>query len=96
MKQETEISVSRVIYKAIHDSYVSKELKMTEAQIYDLRDKILRAIKNEKLITTEKFLFIEDGSVDLDELDNLAITNPEIKIIVVRQGGRLPVLQEVK
>lgn len=43
-----------------------------------------------------KFLFVEDGSVDADELINdLAVSNPEIKVIVYRQGSQMPKLVEV-
>ena len=44
----------------------------------------------------KKFLFVEDGTVDTDELEEiLESRNPEIKVIVYRQGGRPPELQEV-
>lgn len=37
----------------------------------------------------------EDGSVDVDELSNdLFITNPEIKVIVYRQGSNPPILSD--
>jgi len=45
----------------------------------------------------EKFIFVEDGSVDVDELiESLNMTNPEIKVVVYRQGARSPELVEVK
>ena len=45
----------------------------------------------------EKFMFVEDGSVDADELtESLNLTNPEIKVIVYRQGGRTPELVDVE
>lgn len=41
-----------------------------------------------KVLPYEKFLLIEDGSVDLGELkEELEKTNPEIKIIIYRQGS---------
>lgn len=43
-----------------------------------------------------KFLFVEDGSVDLDELNELKETNREIKVIVYRTGGRIPELKNIK
>lgn len=44
----------------------------------------------------KKFLFIEDGSCDADELiDELYDKNPEIKVIVYRQGSRSPELKEI-
>ena len=45
----------------------------------------------------KKFLFIEDGSVDIDELElRLADSNPEIKIVVFRNGAMMPQLVEVE
>lgn len=39
----------------------------------------------------KQLLFVEDGSVDLDELQvNLSKSNPEIKVVVYRQGSRTP------
>ena len=44
----------------------------------------------------KKFLYVEDGSVDTNELINeLSITNPEIRVIVYRQGSRPPILLDV-
>lgn len=48
-------------------------------------------------VRVEKFLFIEDGSVDADELmDYLCYSNPEIKVVIYRQGSQMPKLVEVK
>ena len=45
----------------------------------------------------KKFLFVEDGSVDIDELEeSLEQTNPEIKVVVYRQGGTRPQLVDVE
>ena len=44
-----------------------------------------------------KFLFVEDGSVDLDSLENdLRKKNPEIKIVVYRSGTHMPQLVDIK
>lgn len=41
----------------------------------------------------KKFLFVEDGSVDYDELtEDLSVKNPEIKVVVYRAGAREPQL----
>lgn len=43
-----------------------------------------------------KILFVEDGSVDIDALkERLSVSNPEILVVVYRQGGRMPQLTEV-
>ena len=50
-----------------------------------------------KLVPIKKFLFIEDGSVDVDELgERLMDTNPEILIVVYRQGSASPELVDVE
>lgn len=44
-----------------------------------------------------KFLFVEDGSVDTDSLEkDLRKKNPEIKIVVYRQGAVMPQLVDIK
>lgn len=45
----------------------------------------------------KQFLFIEDGSVDIEMLaDELAEKNPAIKIVVYRQGSRMPELKDME
>ena len=44
-----------------------------------------------------KFLFVEDGSVNLDSLENeLRKKNSEIKIVVYRSGTHMPQLVDIK
>lgn len=44
-----------------------------------------------------KFLFCEDGSVDTDSLEkDLRKRNPEIKVIVYRQGAAMPQIVDIK
>ena len=45
----------------------------------------------------KKFMFVEDGSVDTDELiEKLEMTNPEIKVVVYRQGSMAPLIVNTK
>ena len=44
----------------------------------------------------ERFLFVEDGSVDTDELSRQLEKNPKIAIVVYRQGSMPPQLVDVK
>lgn len=44
----------------------------------------------------KKFLFIEDGSVDTDELGKRLVSNPEIAVVVYRQGSLPPLLVDIK
>ena len=42
------------------------------------------------------FLFVEDGSIELNDIKNdIERCNPEIKVIVYRQGARVPELKEI-
>ena len=55
-------------------------------------------LDNDKRESTpiQKFLFVEDGSVDTDELDEIMyLRNPEIKVIVYRQGASRPELVDI-
>lgn len=57
-----------------------------------------RAKSEEKFKTPiQKFLFIEDGSVEVAELEEkLSYSNPEIKVVVYRQGCNQPRLIDNK
>ena len=44
----------------------------------------------------KKFLFIEDGSVLSEIVEEVERRNPEIKVIVYRQGAAAPILVEVE
>lgn len=44
----------------------------------------------------EKFLFVEDGSVDIDDLGKRLAGNPEIAVVVYRQGSLPPLLVDIK
>nr|DAK85949.1 MAG TPA: hypothetical protein [Caudoviricetes sp.] len=44
----------------------------------------------------KKFLFVEDGSVDTDDLAAQLENNPEIAIVVYRQGSLPPQLVDIK
>lgn len=49
-----------------------------------------------KLKYYKKILLVEDGSVDIDALsEDLAQCNPEIKIIVYRQGSPCPQIIDI-
>ena len=44
----------------------------------------------------KKFLFVEDGSVDIDDLGKRLAGNPEIAVVVYRQGSLPPQLVDVR
>ena len=72
------------------------ERLITINKVLELVKEISFRLKEEKKYLTPKtkFLYVEDGSVDVDELsEELFATNPEIKVIVYRQGAHIPVLE---
>ena len=59
----------------------------------------LEEVKSEipQLQRIKKFLFVEDGSVDVDALQEiLEDRNPDILLVVYRQGSRPPILVDAK
>lgn len=44
----------------------------------------------------KKFLFVEDGSVDIDDLGKRLAGNPEIAVVIYRQGSLPPLLVDIK
>lgn len=70
------------------------DIKDIENELLDARIAVHDAENEAKPI--KKFIFVEDGSVDTDELEEtLAERNPEIKVIVYRQGACPPVLKDI-
>lgn len=59
-------------------------------------EKGVTKINRSKTMSVKKFLFVEDGSVDLDELRERLESNPEIAVVVYRQGSMPPQLVKNK
>ena len=76
--------------------------KKGNVKITDIEREITHAISQvdsmaKEDIPIKKFIFVEDGSVDTDELEeSLYRRNPEIKMIVHRQGSMPPMLINAK
>lgn len=77
---------------ANEDGMVSmKDIEREFAQVLTFLDE--EAFKNTPI---KKFIFVEDGTVDTDELEEeLRLRSPETKLVVYRQGGRPPECVEV-
>lgn len=73
--------------------------------IFDMINTIKKDVKREKLAEQQreewhrpykKFMFVEDGSVDIEQLEEeMEAKHPEIKVVVYRQGAKRPELIEV-
>ena len=58
---------------------------------------VSRSVNRKQKQPYTKFLFVEEGSVDTDSLEkDLRKKNPEIKIVVYRQGAQMPQLVDIK
>ena len=75
----------------VKDIFDSVNYKASEQEISKARDVLIQDLRD---MPVEQFLFIEDGSIDLKELKDLKIRNPEIKIVVYRQGSVPPILKD--
>ena len=53
-------------------------------------------MRKQKIKSYKKLLYIEDGSVDQDCIYDLQYANPEIFIIVYRQGSIPPTLADIR
>lgn len=75
----------------IKDIFDSVNYNANEQEISKARDVLMKDVRD---MSVGQFLFIEDGSVDLTKLKDLKIRNPEIKIVVYRQGSVPPILKD--
>lgn len=102
-----KILLAEIARKSITKEQLEKELpNIPESEKFipaDLFINIIADVENslkleQKSLTPKtKFLYVEDGGVELDLLESsLYETNPEIKIVVYRQGSHPPILSEGK
>lgn len=53
-------------------------------------------MKKQKIKPYKKILYIEDGSVGEKDIEELRNKNPEIFVIIYRQGSMPPMLVDIK
>lgn len=75
----------------VKDIFDSVNYNANEQEISKARNVLIKDLKD---VPVEQFLFIEDGSIDLTELKDLKRRNPEIKIVIYRQGSATPILKD--
>lgn len=86
-----ENSTTFVPESGVEEEYVDKGLLK---QLYNDIKKDIEYRKHLEQIRVDKFLFVEDGSVDVDALEE-ALEGQHIKVVVYRQGSTPPVLKDV-
>ena len=60
------------------------------------REEREKRIREQKQNPYQKFMFVEDGSVDTDNLiEEMEMKNPEIKVVVYRQGAKKPEILDI-
>lgn len=75
----------------VKDIYDAMGIQATDETLEIGKDILVRELKQK--VPVKQFMFIEDGSVDLNTLKDLERRNPGIKIVVFRQGSAWPVLK---
>lgn len=74
------------------DIFKSCGIEVSEDKIKTAREVLMEDLRS---VSVEQFMFIEDGSIDITALRDLKKRNPEIKVIVYRQGSQCPIIKEV-
>ena len=75
----------------VKDIYEAIGIYATDEALEIGKNILVKELKQKSPV--KQFMFIEDGSVDLSELDDLERRNPGIKIVVYKQGSAWPVIK---
>ena len=75
----------------VKDIYEAIGVYATDEALEIGKNILVKELKQKSQV--KQFMFIEDGSVDLSELDDLERRNPGIKIVVYKQGSAWPVIK---
>lgn len=76
----------------VRDIFKSCDIEVSEDKINIARKVLMNDLRS---ASVEQFMSIEDGSIDLADIRDLKKRNPEIKVIVYRQGSVCPVIKDV-
>ena len=81
-----------VTYKDIvKDIFKELNITLNDDEINKAREVLMRGLRN---VYIEQFLFVEDGSIKETDIKEIKRRNPEIKVIVYRQGSPAPIVQD--
>lgn len=102
-KEQQKDKIIEIVKKAIADNTIEGSgeydiITLDCSDVDHIAEKVAEEVCCQGLAAekVKKFLFIEDGSVDTDELGWRLENNPEIAIVVYRQGSMPPQLVDVK
>ena len=81
-----------VTYKDIvKDIFKELNITLNDDEIDKARKVLVHGLRN---VYIEQFLFVEDGSIKETDIKEIKRRNPEIKVIIYRQGSPAPIVQD--
>ena len=81
-----------VTYKDIvKDIFKELNITLNDDEINKVRVVLMRGLRN---VYIEQFWCVEDGSIKETDIKEIKRRNPEIKVIVYRQGSPAPIVQD--
>ena len=81
-----------VTYKDIvKDIFKELNITLNDDEIEKAREVLMRGLRN---VYIEQFMFVEDGSIKETDIKEIKRRNPEIKVIIYRQGSPAPIVQD--
>ena len=82
-----------VTYKDIvKDIFKELNITLNDDEIKKAREVLMRGLRN---VYIEQFMFVEDGSIKETDIKEIKRRNPEIKVIIYRQGSPAPIIHEL-
>ena len=82
-----------VTYKDIvKDIFKELNITLNDDEIDKAREVLMRGLRN---VYIEQFMFVEDGSLKEKDIKEIKRRNPEVKIVVYRQGSPAPIIHEL-
>lgn len=78
----------------VEDIFKSIGFEASEEQILKARE-VLISDMSDKYKTIEQFMFVEDGSLKEEDIKEIKRRNPEVKIVVYRQGSPAPIIHDL-
>ena len=81
-----------VTYKDIvKDIFKELNITLNDDEIDKARKVLMSGLRN---VYIEQFMFVEDGSIKETDIKEIKRRNPEIKVIIYRQGSPAPIVQD--
>lgn len=76
----------------VEDIFKSVGFEASEEQIRKAREVLMSDMSDKPI---EQFMFVEDGSLKEKDIKEIKRRNPEVKIVVYRQGSPAPIIHDL-